>query len=1026
MFIFETETKTCFLLRFIVCCWFTAVAAIASGQPMQQFLFTHLGIRDGLASDETMAVQQDKTGYIWIATLDGLQRYDGKRLYTFRSSIANDQSIPNDMVKQVLLDKQDRLWLCCSENRVGFFNVSDFTFHEAAVRFPKETVATTEGRLFTDNNGRIMLLLAGAGVFTYNESRNEFAAGDNPFRVPDGWKINWITQDQLRNNYWIACDSGLVKFNPAKKTLSYRGQNTDDDEIIAAFAHLHWVNTPYIDKSGRCWLLAWPTKEQTFFYSYDPAIKKTTEWASQFNRLLANKYYFIHTIKEQKDGTIWVIGGNLFARLNKQGTAFEMIPHNLPGEFSIRYDGVKQLYEDREDNLWACTNNGLFRFNPAAQLFHVILNKRLNKDSVYGSDVTDILQTKDGNILVSTWGNGLFPYDKNFNPINVDFVNQSQRLGENLTWCIHQRSNGDIWRGNQYGTLFISYCDAKQTEKIQPPVFEGKTIRQIAEDSSGNLWLATVNGHLVKWSAANNQFLLIRKFGSNIERLYADQKGWLWVCTRGNGLYKVNVKDGSVAGNYTAGGPEGRKLMKPYAMDIIAYDDSLYFIASGGVNVLNTNANTIRFLVKNNTYPTNNISNLIKDTSGKVWITSLGGLGTIDLKLHITSSYDQRDGVHTNNFNGGSTTMLNDGRIAIGTSHDLLVFDPTAIHIMDMPLPDIVITGFVLMNKALRIDSLNKLKNIELQYDKNSVIIEFSTLTYQNNFGISYMLEGLDKTWRDDDGSNRAIYTYLPHGNYTFKVKVENGNRSINIKTVTLKIRVKAPFWETWWFLSLLAFAAIGMVYSFDKFRVARIRETERIRTRIATSLTKDMTNTLSNINVLSELARVKLDKDTERTREYIGQISDNSHRMMEVMDDMIWSINPENDELKYTILRMKKYASEIQSRYNLEICFTVDKKVDEVKLQMDRRHEMFLIYKEALLNSGKHGNSKFADVDIRLEKSKLKMSISDNGNGFDTEATSFGRGLNEMRKKAATLNALLQIRSKENTGTEVKLEMNL
>jgi signal transduction histidine kinase len=206
--------------------------------------------------------------------------------------------------------------------------------------------------------------------------------------------------------------------------------------------------------------------------------------------------------------------------------------------------------------------------------------------------------------------------------------------------------------------------------------------------------------------------------------------------------------------------------------------------------------------------------------------------------------------------------------------------------------------------------------------------------------------------------------------------------------------------------------------------RIARVRESEGVRTRIATSLTKDMSSTLSNINILSEMAKLKVDRDTERTKDYIGQISNNSNRMMEVMDDMIWSINPENDDLQYTITRMKRYATEIQSKYNMEISFVVNEKASEMKLHMDRRHEFFLIYKEALLNIGKHAHSKFAEVNIAFEKSMLKMKIVDYGRGFDTEEVSFGRGLNEIRKRAVALKADLDIRSEQNTGTTVYLQM--
>ncbi|MEO6734495.1 MAG: triple tyrosine motif-containing protein [Ferruginibacter sp.] len=1011
------------MLRFILVLLLNGTINAVLAQPLQQFLYRHLSTRDGLASDETMGIQQDAKGYIWIATMDGLQRYDGKRLITFRNSTNHSQTIPNDMVRQIQFDKKNRLWVCCSENKVGYFNVDNFTFHQVNIRCTKDLLEKSDGHLYIDNNGNILFILPGACVFTYNEQSNDFSEQKNPFRVPARWKVNRLIQDQLHHNYWLACDSGLAKFNPVKKTLSYRAHNADRDEVIGAYEHLQSVSTPYFDKARRFWLLSSPAKKQTNLYSYNTVSKKITEWQSRLGRLPVKGYYYVHTVKEQKDGSVWIIGDNLFAKLNEQGNAFDIVQNNLPGEFSIRYDVLKDLYEDSEQNLWVCTNNGLFRFNPSAQFFHAILNKRIYNDSIYPSGVSDILQTKQGDIIVSTRGNGIFSYDKNFNPINAGYVKQSLQLGERLTNCILQRRNGDIWRGNQYGTIFISYASGK-TEKIQPAIFEGQRIHQLTEDYDGNIWLATVDGQLIKWDANTRKFSLIKKLNTVVERLYTDANGHIWVCSR-SGLFNLNSTDGSVVEHYTASGVIGKQLWKPYALDIIQYNDSLFIIASGCLNILNTRSNTIRHLMQPNEFPVNNVSNIAKDKLGKIWATTLSGLCNVDIENRLTIAYDERDGVHTNSFYPASITTLNDGRIAIGTSHDILVFDPVEIdRNLNMSLPGIHITGFLLMNKDLLMDSINKLKSVELPYDKNSVIIEFSTLTYQNNFSVSYLLEGLDKTWKNDYGANRAIYTYLPAGNYTFQVKVENGDEAGSVKYASLKLRVKAPFWKTWWFLGLLAFVLVGVVYWLDKLRTARIRDTERVRTRIATSLTKDMTNTLGNINVLSELANVKLDKDTERTREYIQQISENSSRMMEVMDDMIWSINPENDELQYTIARMKKYAAQIQPKYNIEISFEVDEKVNEIKLNMDRRHELFLIFKEALLNAGKHARSKFADVFIGCENGKIKMEIADNGKGFDMEAVCFGRGINEMQKKAAALKATLTIHSEINTGTTVRLIM--
>jgi ligand-binding sensor domain-containing protein len=241
--------------------------------------------------------------------------------------------------------------------------------------FQKNVIEKAQGRLFTDNSGNVMLLMANYAVLTYDSKSNQFSAEHNPFRLPPGWKANWITQDR-NNDYWIACDSGLVKFNVKKSTLSYRGHNTDNEDLIAAFAHLYWVNTPYFDKKGRCWLVSWSRKDQMHFYSYDTATKKLAEWKSQITSALGHAYFDVDALSEQKDGSLWLFGGKLLARLNKKRDALEIVRDNLAGEFSIRYDDIRQLFEDRENNLWACTNNGLYRFNPSAQIFHKIVNKR--------------------------------------------------------------------------------------------------------------------------------------------------------------------------------------------------------------------------------------------------------------------------------------------------------------------------------------------------------------------------------------------------------------------------------------------------------------------------------------------------------------------------------------------------------------------------------------------------------------------------------------------------------------------------
>ena len=226
--------------------------------------------------------------------------------------------------------------------------------------------------------------------------------------------------------------------------------------------------------------------------------------------------------------------------------------------------------------------------------------------------------------------------------------------------------------------------------------------------------------------------------------------------------------------------------------------------------------------------------------------------------------------------------------------------------------------------------------------------------------------------------------------------------------------------------MGLAVFATVGLFYWIDKQRTQKIRATESIRTRIATSLTEDMSNSLSSINISSELAKNKIDTDIPRTKEYIGQISDASNRMVQAMYDMVWSINPGNDNLPDTIARMKEFAAEIENSHDLVIVFDIDQQVMKLQLDMEYRYEILAIFKEAVTNAARHANARHIQLSMRLKNSKLIMLIEDDGKGFDLETGVLGRGISDMRRRASAIDASFYIESNMNTGSIVKLEMSI
>jgi signal transduction histidine kinase len=186
------------------------------------------------------------------------------------------------------------------------------------------------------------------------------------------------------------------------------------------------------------------------------------------------------------------------------------------------------------------------------------------------------------------------------------------------------------------------------------------------------------------------------------------------------------------------------------------------------------------------------------------------------------------------------------------------------------------------------------------------------------------------------------------------------------------------------------------------------------------------MGSTLSTINILSEMAKMKVHSDTSKTDEYLHKISDNSSRMMEAMDDIVWSINPLNDSMAKITARMREFATGVLEAKNIDFTFHVDEAVKELKLDMEARRDFFLLFKEAVNNLAKYSECRHAAIDIQVNRSRLLMKIRDDGKGFNVQAADSGNGLTNMQKRAQSLNGVLQIESAPNSGTMVALEVPL
>jgi signal transduction histidine kinase/ligand-binding sensor domain-containing protein len=837
--------------------------------------------------------------------------------------------------------------------------------------------------------------------------------------------------------YIIGTLSGIVVYNRQTNQMSYTGHNTENEGLINKLGTARTAVNFLLDNRGYLWFDIWDGGAPVIF-AYD--IKR--------NEVVLNKHSLLPQIKayhelrgflQQRNGTIWIKGLGVFGEYLEKEKRFQLVYNGYENEQSIAYSRINDLFEDKEQNIWIATNNnGLYRFNPSQQFFRNI--RQINRMTGNPGDgsMMSFIRTKQGTILAGTWGDGIYNYDTNFKMIPLNIRGFNEKITPSMWSMYPSKDSNTIWIGAQPGIFEIN--QATRTSKFyNPPILQNRTIRQVAEDKHGNLWIGTQSIGLFKWAKEktrpNDSFGQVKmKFDdgvsqfnavpvSQILKIYIDPKGYVWVATSSRGLYVINPDNDKVILHFGMDEPAERKLLWDGVASVLQYDDTTMVIAANGLHLYNTKLQKITKSIPLPESIPGSIAAMEKDKQGYLWVSMTGGIFRVNPKNEIFIHFDRVDGIDNDHFILAASYTLPDGKILFGADNQFVVFDPLQVHI-NYPAPAVTITGINVMNRSLSVDSLLKRNRIELGHANNAISIEFSALSYGGTFIIKYKLEGLDKEWQRAETIGKAVYSHLAPGAYNLLLKSEDaeGRPSKNITKLTIK--VNPLFWKTWWFLGLLILTGICILYLLDKLRMQKLRATESIRTRIATSLTEDMSNSLSSINISSELAKRKIDTDAARTKEYISQISDTSNRMVNAMSDMVWSINPSSETMEDLIDRMKIYAAEIENLYNVDIVFAIDKAITSMKLDMENRYELLSVFKEAVVNAGRHSGGRHIQAVLRNKKLRLIMLVEDDGKGFDTDAKALSRGISDMRRRAAAINANFYIESNINTGTIVKLEI--
>ena len=413
----------------------------------------------------------------------------------------------------------------------------------------------------------------------------------------------------------------------------------------------------------------------------------------------------------------------------------------------------------------------------------------------------------------------------------------------------------------------------------------------------------------------------------------------------------------------------------------------------------------------------NIILGIVEDDGGNLWISTPKGLSRFNPDSREIRNYDAADELP-----GGSLIKSRTGEMIVGNDRGLFIFHPDSLR--DNPhVPNVVLTAFNVLNEPYPLSQpIYRTREIVLDHTQNFFSFEFATLDFvapeKNRY--AYRLEGVDDDWVQAGTRRYANYTHIDHGTYVFRVKGSNNDGVWNEVGASVSLVITPPFWQTWWFRTLAVLATIGLLALIYNYRVNKLLELERVRVRIARDLHDELGSNLSGIALASTMVQ-ESENLSEQQRRRLSEISDNAMQTADAMREIVWFINPEHDEPADLVLKMKDVASSMLN--GVEISFESRDDVFEDSMDIEVRRHVFLIYKEILNNIVKHAQCSRVDILLERESGRFRMSIADNGCGFDPLQTYRGNGLKNLQTRAKGIGGKLDIVSSSGQGTRITLE---
>jgi signal transduction histidine kinase/streptogramin lyase len=982
----------------------------------QNYIYNRLTIGDGLLSNHVLCVWQDSTGYLWIGTQNGLQRFDGISMRT----------VLNERVDQVLSDGAGTVWIR-SGSRVGQLDIRKFKVNYVDYEGSGEVYGPFKVWLRSDR-GKVFLVNTGKSCQYFDAVKGVFSIQSAPFSLPDTLQVTDIVPDPYLGRYWVLSRNDFGFWDQANKSYYSKSKPGVSDPMFSNGQLPASIRRLYIDKKKRYWMISiGPAGSR--FYCFDG---QKAKFAADIQGTISpsdDQGFEVYGFGTYADSITIAYGLNYFR--GHHGSSFIDLRSPANNPYGIHFNSIAGIFEDREGVLWLATDNGLY---------HTTVNRSSNIHIQFSQDqprtaISSLLTDRHNRVWIGTWGSGTNFLDIKSRNANLEPVEAWNSAGDSMRriWSLCEDNRGVVWGGSDQGRLASYDVINKRASVYAPKAFLNQGIRQMISVPGGRLWAGLQNGSV--WSfdplepSSDRSFKKLFELRGPVSRMVILPGNRLWIAVTGKGLFIIDIQKAVVLETLDIARVGSSDIAG--LRDILPVNDSLVLLAGEHLGAVDPRTYTVNFgYLRPGQLPGTQFA-LQKDVHNNVWVGGASGIYRLDPQTKVLTRYGQQDGlitIHNSSYVPERSSVLKNGWMAFGGNQHLVIFDPQTYEESLIP-PNVTITGFQLNNTFLDLDSLLTPGKIILPYSQNSFRIDFAAISFshQDRITYEYKMEGLDQAWVQLSAGGHVNYHLLPHGHYRFKVRAKNEQGRYASATTDLELYIEPPFWNTIWFYLLVVLLSGGILFYLHRLRLQKLLHIEKVRNRLARDLHDEMGSTLSTINILSNIALQQKTLDEEKNKQYLNTISQSTHQMMEAMDDIVWSINPVNDSIGKIVARMKETAGSVLEPQHIEYNIDSDPSVLDLPLSMESRREIFLIFKEALNNIVKYAQCSQVTVGLKRKGAELILTIADDGVGFEqplSGSTVRGNGLRNMQMRAGNLKASLTVDSEPGKGTTIKFSL--